>query len=145
MSSPLGGVNTGQLRRLPRTWLLQNCTGADYAGKIVSTKRIINIFTRKSMEKGWGRRINTLLDISVSQDDELPAYICNKCIARIVTLEKAFIDRCDFKKSARACMEQGHHSLKRTKATTGEVGVSPNTFRERPRSKVARRLRFTSK
>ena len=44
------------------------------------------------MEKGWGRRINTLLDISVSQDDELPAYICNKCITRIVTLEKAFID-----------------------------------------------------
>ena len=97
------------------------------------------------MEKGWGRRINTLLDISVSQDDELPAYICNKCTARIVTLEKAFIDLSDFKKSARACMEQGHHSLKRTKATTGEVGMSPNTLRERPRSKVARRLRFTSK
>ena len=143
MSSPAGGVNTGQLRRLPRTWpLLQNCSGADYAGKMFLP---INIFTRKSMEKEWGRRINTLLDISVSQDDELPAYICNKCIARIVTLEKAFIDLCDFKKSARACMEQGHHSLKRTKATTGEVGVSPNTLRERPRSEVARRLRFTSK
>ena len=97
------------------------------------------------MEKGWGRRINTLLDISVSQDDELPAYICNKYTPRIVTLEKAFIDLSDFKKSARACMEQGHHSLKRTKATTGEVGMSPNTLRERPRSKVARRLRFTSK
>ena len=72
------------------------------------------------------------------QDDELPAYICNKCIARIVTLEKAFIDLCDFKKSAGACMEQGHHSLKCTKAMTGEVGVSPNTLRERPRSKITR-------
>ena len=113
----------GQLRRLSNE--LHRCR---LCWEDVSTKRIINIFTKKSMEKRWGRRINTLLDISVSQDDELPAYICNKCIARIVTLEKAFIDLCDFKKSARACMEQGHHSLKRTKAMTGEVGVSPNTL-----------------
>ena len=73
--------------------------GCRLCWEYVSTKRIINIFTRKAMEKGWGRRINALLDISVSQDDELPAYICNKCTARIVTLKKAFIDLSDFKKS----------------------------------------------
>ena len=36
-----------------------------------------------------------------------PAYICFKCTARIVTLEKAFIDLSASKRSARACMEQG--------------------------------------
>ena len=37
--------------------------------------------------------------------------------------------------------QRNHQSLrmKRTKETTGEVGVSPNTLRERPHSKIARR------
>ena len=52
MSSPVGGVNTGQLRRLPRTWLLQNCTGADYAGKMFLPRELLIFSQENQWRKG---------------------------------------------------------------------------------------------
>ena len=127
------------------TWLQQNCAGADYAGNMFLPRELLIFSQEKQWRKGGEEELIHFWIFLFPKMMSFQLYICNKCTARIVTLEKAFIDLSDFKKSARACMEQGHHSLKRTKATTGEVGMSPNTFRERPRSKVARRLRFTSK
>ena len=88
------------------------------------------------MEQGWPRRISDLLDIPVRPDDNLSSLVCSKGITRVKSLEIASVDLKAFKRSVRS-------SLKRSKETTGEVGVSPNILRERPRSKVARTL-FTS-
>ena len=104
----------------------------------VSVKKMTSLFTRISLERKWGSRITALLGISVSKDDQLPPHVCPKCISRIVTLERALVDLEDFKRSV-------NRPFKRTKETTGEVGVSPNTLRVRPHSKIARRLNFTSK
>ena len=59
------------------------------------------------------------------------SLVSSKCITRIKTRK----DLASFKKSV--------SSFKRTKATTGDVGVSLITLWERHRSKVARTL-FTS-
>ena len=103
-----------------------------------------NLFTRKSVERGWAARITALLEVPISQQDNLPPYVCNKCTSRVSALEKATVDLAAFKKSVRTVMQEAHQSLKRTKETTGSFGVSPDTLRCRPRSKMARRLDFTS-
>ena len=91
--------------------------------------RTISLFTRKSLDRGWAKRITALLDLAVSQDDKLPPHICSKCTNRVVTLERACADLAAFKRSARACMEQAYQSPKRSKVTAGEVGLSPDTAR----------------
>lgn len=106
-------------------------------------KNMTNLFTRKSLERGWALRISTLLDIPLKQDDHLSSHVCSKCMTRVVSLEKATADLAAFKRLARSAMQDSHNSLKRTKETTGDVGVSPNTLRQRPRAKLARRLPFT--
>ena len=93
------------------------------------------LFSDKSSEQGWPRRISDPLDIPVRPDDNLSSLVC-KYITRVKSLQIASVDLKAFKRSVRS-------SLKRSKETTGEVGVSPNILRERPRSKVARTL-FTS-
>ena len=110
-----------------------------------SSKKVANLFSRKSLDQGWASRITALLDVPVSREDSLPPYVCSKCLTRLQALERAAIDLAAFKRSAKSCIEQSHRTLKRTKETSGEVGVSPNTRRNRPHSKVARRLQFASK
>ena len=110
----------------------------------VAENRVTHLFTRKSVERGWATRITALLEVPISQQDNLPPYVCNKCISRVSALEKATVDLAAFKRSVRTVMQEAHQSLKRTKETTGSVGVSPDTLRCRPRSKMARRLDFTS-
>ena len=92
----------------------------------VPDNRTTSLFTKKSLERGWANRITALLELPVSQSDQLPPHICSKCMNRVITLEKACVDLEDFKKSARACMQaQAHQSLKRPKQTAGDSGVSP--------------------
>ena len=110
----------------------------------VVDKGMTNLFTNKSIEWGWATRISSLLDVAVSQDDHMPPHVCSKCITKVVALEKASVELAEFKRSAANAMQHMQRSLKRTKETTGEFGVSPTTQRARPRSKVPRRLDFTS-
>ena len=84
---------------------------------------IIIIFSNVSMTQRWTERIACLLDVIVSKEDELPAHVYNKCITRIKALERATTDLAAYKKSAKSAMERGKSSLKRTKETTGEVGI----------------------
>ena len=59
-------------------------------------------------------------------------------------MEKATVELAAFKKLAASALER--RGTKRVKETSGEVGVSPNTARLRPRSKLARKkLTFESK
>ena len=103
-----------------------------------------NLFTKKSLERGWATRITVLLDVPVSQDDHMPPHVCSKCMTKVIALEKAMMDLAEFKRSAGNALQNVQRSLKRTKETTSEVGVSPDTQRARPRSKIPRRLSFMS-
>ena len=77
-------------------------------------------------------------------DDHFSSHICESCRSRVVSLEKAVADLAKFKLLAGSSLEI--RTLKRTKDTSGEVGVSPNTVHQRPRAKVARKkLIFQSK
>ena len=125
-------------------WLL-NCLCIDCAGIKCQITGLPASLPKNHWKEG-GPQNTALLELPVSQSDQLPPHICSKCMNRVVTLERACVDLEDFKKSARACMQaQAHQSLKRPKQTAGDSGVSPSTIKQRPRSKVARRLRFSSK
>lgn len=70
------------------------------------------------------------------------------CSNRITSLEKAQADLAAFKDMARCSLSilGPRGPLKRTKETSSAVGVSPDTSRQRPQSKQARkRLNFTCK
>ena len=111
--------------------------------------KAISLFTPTGLLKQWPRRIETLLKVSVSVDDGLPTYICVKCKTRIEHLERADKDLEEFKELARcskSALERVRCPVKRVKSTSGETGISPDTVRERPKSKLSRkRLQFESK
>ena len=78
--------------------------------------------------------------------DGISPYMCNMCQTRLVTLEKAVLDIKSFRNLAKHSSEALSGPFKRTKVTNSDIGVSPDTARERPSSKRARkRLNFTSK
>ena len=95
-------------------------------------------------------RIQDLLDVTVVLNDSMPQHICEKCKRRVESLEKAAQDLTDFRSLARATLksfEEGEHRgpLKRTRETSGAIGVSPDTQKARPPSKKSssrRQLNF---
>ena len=96
-----------------------------------------------AVKNKWASRISQLLEIPV--DKGISPYMCETCKLRLMKLEKAVVDLAAFrdlaKHSRQEQMRAGPH--KRTRVTSSDVGVSPDTARQRPRSK--RRLSFTCK
>jgi hypothetical protein len=112
----------------------------------VPSKRALSLFSTISSKQKWGERITSLLEVTVCKNDPLPPHICSKCKNKILALERAASDLAAFKALAKATYAIARGPLKRTKDTSGDVGVSPDTARERPRTKLARkRLHFPSK
>ncbi len=115
---------------------------------VVAGNRSVYLFSSASLKQRWGSRISELLFVTVAVDDGISQYMCEMCKNRLVHLEKAVIDLELFRElvicSASSLGQV--KSLKRTKTTSGEVGVSPDTARQRPSSKLARkRLTFACK
>ena len=111
------------------------------------TKRAVKLFSHAGLAKQWPSRITALLGILVEKDDGISPVICDTCTTRIHSLEKAAADLTAFKEMARCSRGflEPRGPLKRAKATSGDVGVSPDTIKERPRSKISRtRLNFDS-
>ena len=74
--------------------------------------------------------------------------MCCVCKNRLVTLEKAVLDIRSFSDLVKHSSESlsAICPFKRTKVTNSDLGVSPNTARDQPSSKRARkRLHFSSK
>jgi hypothetical protein len=110
---------------------------------LVTPNRAVHLFTSTATERRWTHRISDLLEISVQKDDKLSPYICNSCKLKIVHFEKALTDLAAFKNMALSSSDRATGPQKRTQNTSGGVGVSPNTCKERPPSKCARkRLAF---
>lgn len=87
-------------------------------------------------------RIEALLSVEVRSDDGLPGYICIKCKARTVTLEKAAADLREFKQLAscsKSALERVRGPLKRTKCTSSDIGVSPDTARENTQVQIIKK------
>lgn len=115
-------------------------------GTVVDSKRAVALFKGPGVRQNLPSRISKLIDIpEPAPDDLLPPTICEKCKGLISSLEKALVDLNRLKDiAARSLLKT--RGMKRTKETSGEVGVSPDTIRQRPRSKQARkRLTFESK
>ena len=113
---------------------------------LVPSKRAVSLFTTTGIQQQWSRRIESLLCVPAESSDGLPGYICEKCKVRILSLEKAALDLEEFKETARCSRSALARPLKRPKSTSSQFGVSPDTARQRPRSKISRkRLDFESK
>ena len=86
-------------------------------------------------------RISTLLKVAVDEDEWISPYVCNNsmCTPRLENLEKANADLQAFRELAQCSLEAQTNPMKRTRVTSGEVGVSPDTARARPSSKLSRK------
>ncbi len=108
----------------------------------VESRSIVHLFTAKGLEKKWSTRISTILGIRVDKMGRLSPHVCCMCTRRLESLENAAADLQDFKQLAQRSLEVAHATrgpVKRTRVTSGEVGVSPDTARARPSSKLSRR------
>lgn len=107
-----------------------------------TTKRSLNLFSSSGIRHQWSSRISSLLEISIDRSDGQSPCVCDICKNRVVYLEKALVDLAAFKTLARSSpsqLQKVRGPLKRCKVTSGSVGVSPDTSKERPPSKLTRR------
>ena len=99
----------------------------------------LSLFTNSAVSQNLAGRISELLDVCIDRDDDLPGHniICKKCKRRFDGLEKAGTDLENFRVQARESRKSllSEGSLKRRKESSGNIGVSPDTLRERPSSK----------
>ena len=113
----------------------------------VKANRCYHLFGRNNSKYDWPSRITALLDIPVSDKDGFSLYVCHMCTRRIQYLENASADLKAFRDLAHSSLRhmQSRGPMKRTRVTAGEVGVSPDTAKVRPSSKLARKkLSFDS-
>lgn len=115
---------------------------------VTQPKRAVHLFNANAVKNKWVSRISDLLGVHLVDTDRISPYMCDMCRTRLLSLEKALADLESFKQLAKrstvALSTIG--PLKRTRVTGSDVGVSPDTARDRPSSKMARkRLMFTCK
>ena len=114
----------------------------------VNTKTIVQLFSETGKTHNWASRITALLLVKVDETDRLSPCVCRKCIRRLESLEKAATELQAFRELAQRSMSthQSHDHLKRTRITSSDVGVSPDTARAGPSFKLARKkLVYTCK
>ena len=102
---------------------------------LVAVNHCIALFSRGSAQQRLSTRITDLLDVSVDANDGLPQGVCEKCKRRLEHLEFAAQDLVDFRKLARdsyTALVPPRGPLKRTKESSGEIGVSPDIAKSRP-------------
>ena len=115
---------------------------------VVETKYSTALFTKTGLSQGWPSRIRDLLCVEVAKDDSLPSHICKLCRGKLVTIEgKLHNLRTLAQKSLRKLQDERIRERKRSKDTSGALGVSPSTANVRPPAKRqygARRSLFQS-
>ena len=114
---------------------------------VVAPNRAVQLFSPTALLQQCPSRVTALLDVPVKKDEGHSACMCEKCKTRIQSHEKSAEDLAAFKEMARCSRRalEPRGPLKRAKATSGEVGVSPETMKQRPCSKLSRkRLDFDS-
>ena len=110
--------------------------------------RATGLFTPTGLLNRWPQRIESLLELSVHNDGQLPTHMCSKCRSKVQQLEKASSELTEFKELANNALIKARAQLGATKRpkNTSDDGVSPDTARLRPRCKISRkRLDFDCK
>ena len=97
------------------------------------------IFSENSQSKNVPERLSSLSGVPISHGDGLPGRVCRTCMDKFSSLEKSLAK---FQEMAKSSWQ--NLSRKRTKETSGNIGVSPHTERARPPAKRSRtRLLFS--
>ena len=108
------------------------------------TKQSIFSVELAGMRNKWSSRISAMLDITIEDDEGVSPYVCHNCTRRLSLLEKAIEDRKAFRELAISSFNA--QMKKRTRVTSADIGVSPDTVRQRPSAKLSRkRLVFECK
>ena len=96
---------------------------------IVDRKHGTDLFS----EKNWANRVTKLLEVPVSQSDGFPSYICRWCRRCVETIQTK-IERLQ-ELITHSYSKFSSTSRKRTKCTSGSLGVSLATAAARPPTK----------
>ena len=98
----------------------------------------VSLFGKLSAARDWPCRISELLLVRVASEDGLPPQMCRKCCRRIEAHEKSQSDLSNFRKQVRESYQAPQPvrgPLKRTKVTSSDVDVTPQTAKARPPAK----------
>ena len=114
--------------------------------EMATRNNTVPLFIKSGYKQNLPSRINSLLEVNITDNNDLPKHICLKCKRRLESLEKSALDL----KSFKVLVNETHSALsrrplKRTKETSGASNISPSTLRVRPSSKrlsSARQLHF---
>lgn len=104
----------------------------------VSIKNSVALFSPVAVSQKLAARVASLLETTVDANDRLPHHLCKPCKRRFDTLEKAAEDLKSFRTEASECRRSllaRSVSGKRTKESSGSIGISPDTMKERPHPK----------
>ena len=99
--------------------------------------KTINLFSRAGMRNEWSSMISAMLDITIEDDERVSPYVCYKCTRRLSLLEKAIENRKAFRELAISSFNA--QMKKRTRVTSADIGISPDTVRLRPSAKLSRK------
>ena len=119
-------------------------------GSITADKQCTSLFTCTGLQHAWASRINRILGIEVAIADGLSKQICRACKTRLEAFERAEEDWAAFTEMANKSYKSyrtlvpSSRPVKRTKVSSGDVWVSPDTATARqPAKKLSsRRLDF---
>ena len=99
-------------------------------------KNSVALFSPTAASQNLATRISLLLETTVAADDSLPYHLSKPC-KRFDSLKKAVENLQMFRNMASESRHTllGSTSVKRTKDSSGSIGISPDTMRARPASK----------
>ena len=109
-----------------------------FCRSLIPPNKTVHLFTNIAVQKNWPSRITQLLEVPVERQQQFSNYMCITCSSKIERLERAVKELQAFRVMARCSYDRVQGPLKRVKQTSG-VGVSPDTTRARPQSKLSRR------
>ena len=98
----------------------------------------MHVFTNIAVQKNWPSHITKLLEVTVERQQQFSNYTCITCSSKIEILERALKELQAFRVMTRCSYDRVQGLLKQVKQTSG-VGMSPDTTRARPQSKLSRR------
>ena len=93
------------------------------------------IFSSESLQVGLPGRLSSMLGVPVVQNDSCPQRICRACIRKFTSVEANIKQLQQTAQTSYQKFTNRPSSRKRTKDTSGTVGVSPHTQCARPSAK----------
>ena len=131
------------LARLHKLWRIsvKKTICCRFCRSLVPPNKTVHVFTNIAVLKNWPSHITKLLEVTVERQQQFSNYTCITCSSKIEILERALKELQAFRVMTRCSYDRVQGLLKRVKQISG-VGVSPDTTRARPQSKLSRRRTY---